>query len=156
MRNFSLEGRIITLEGRKLKIEEQLTEVLDQRMGQRNVLVKTRNIESNIRSLIKMRYQLNPEDFEFVGNDNVEIMKIAWEHFCNEVQAAKLLGEAGLGPQYVDNLSRVQPKWMAFPGGYVDFLVMKPASGENLDAILEELTDRQLASIRTQLAHILE
>lgn len=45
---------------------------------------------------------------------------------------------------------------MPFPGGYGHFLVMTVPPGDNLDEISDELTNRQLDSIRTQLARILE
>ncbi|KAI9039398.1 P-loop containing nucleoside triphosphate hydrolase protein [Aspergillus affinis] len=57
--------------------------------GQRYALVKARNVDSNAMFLLKMRYQLNPERFDFVGKD--EILQIAWDLFCAEVEAAKLL-----------------------------------------------------------------
>lgn len=72
-----------------------MTEVLDQRMGQRNVLVKARNVDNNILSLLKIRYQLDPKIFGFSGDE--EILEIAEDHFLHEVQCAALLNEAGLG-----------------------------------------------------------
>lgn len=156
MWNFGLVGRTITLNGKTLKIEEQLSEVLDRRVGQRNALIKARNTENNIVSLIKMRYQIDPVSFDLDDTEKKQAKEDAWYHFCDEVEAARLLSDAGLGPQYLDHLSRNQPAWMPFPGGYADFLVMKVPPGQNLDEIQDELTDRQLASIRTQLAHILE
>lgn len=58
--------------------------------------------------------------------------------------------------EFLDYERRVQQQWMLFPGGYVDVLVMRVPPEENLDEISDELTDHQLASIRTQLAQILE
>lgn len=156
MWNFSLVGRTITLNGRTLKIEEQLSEVLDTRVGQRNALIKARNVKNDILSLIKIRYELDPSFFHFNDNEKKQAKEDAWYHFCDEVDAARLLSNAGLGPEYLDHFSRTQPAWMVFPGGYTDFLVMKMPPGKNLNEIQDELTDRQLASIRTQLAHILE
>ncbi|RAL03492.1 uncharacterized protein BO80DRAFT_488488 [Aspergillus ibericus CBS 121593] len=152
---YSLEGRVFDFDGRKLKIEEQLSEVLDMRMGQRHVLAKARNIDNQKPSLLKIRYQLDPKYFDF-DDLNDEILEIAEQHYCHEVEATILLSKAGLGPKYLKHQTQDQPEWMPFPDGYVDFIVMKPPPGENLDEIHEELTDRQLASIRTQLAHILE
>ncbi|RAK97939.1 uncharacterized protein BO80DRAFT_179776 [Aspergillus ibericus CBS 121593] len=151
---FSLEGRVFDIEGRKLKIEEQLSEVLDRRMGQRHVLAKARNIENKLPSLLKIRYQLNPKYFDF--DDPKEVLEIADQHYCHEVEATVLLGKAGLGPRYLAHETHYQPEWMPFPDGYVDFIVMQNPPGENVNEIQDELTDRQLASIRTQLAHILE
>ncbi|PYI05176.1 hypothetical protein BO78DRAFT_346135 [Aspergillus sclerotiicarbonarius CBS 121057] len=151
---FSLEGRVFDIDGRKLKIEEQLSEVLDPRFGQRHVLAKTRNIDNKRPSLLKIRYQLNPKDFDF--EDPEEVLELAEQHYCHEVDATVLLAKAGLGPQYLTHETHYQPEWMPFPDGYVDLIVMKPPPGENVDEIQDELTDRQLASIRTQLAHILE
>lgn len=70
MWNFNLEGRTITLSGRKLRIEEQLTEVLDLELGERSVLLKARNLEKNVVSLIRMRYQLDPRGFELISEDD--------------------------------------------------------------------------------------
>ncbi|PLB53284.1 hypothetical protein P170DRAFT_351400 [Aspergillus steynii IBT 23096] len=156
MWDFSFKRRVLHVDGKKLKVVEQFSEVLDHRVGQRNVLVKARNIDNNIMSLLKIRYQLDPEIFGFFGDENKEIMEIAEEDFLFEVQAAMVLSEAGLGPQYINYERRTQPEWMPFPKGCVHVLVMKVPPGENLDEIRDDLTDRQLDSIRTQLAHILE
>lgn len=156
MWQFNLEGRIMNIDGKKLKIEEQLTEVLDQQLGQRSVLAKARNIENNITSLLRMRYELNPKDFGFSADEYEMIMEDAQDCFLLEVQAIMLLHEAGFGPQHHEYIRLNQPEWMPFPGGYTDFIVMKIPPGENLDDIYDELTDSQLASIRKQLANILE
>ncbi|KNG86317.1 hypothetical protein ANOM_005216 [Aspergillus nomiae NRRL 13137] len=131
MWDYSLEGRVFDIEGRKLQIEEQLTE-----------------------SLLKIRYELNPKDFDF--EDPREVKEIAEERYCHEVEAAILLGERGLGPKYRTHETQYQEEWMPFPGGYIDFFVMQLPPGENVNEIQDELTNRQLESIRTQLAYILE
>ncbi|PYI32286.1 hypothetical protein BP00DRAFT_435446 [Aspergillus indologenus CBS 114.80] len=155
---FNLENRIITLAGNKLRIEEQLTEVLDYELGERSLLLKARSLAANgSLSLIKMRYQLNPRGFEIDTEETrKEVLHIAEHEFLHECDAIKLLGVAGLGPKYVDHLMCSQPKWMPFPGGYGHFLVMEVPPGENLDEIWDELSDCQLEGIRTQLARILE
>ena len=151
---FSLEGRVFEIEGRILKVEEQFSEVLDRRMGQRHVLAKARNTVTRLSFFIKIRYELNPKEFAF--EDPTEILSIAEQHYCHEVQAAMLLAEKGFGPKYAAHETQDQPEWMPFPGGYVDFLVLHPPFGENVNKIQPELSNRQLASIRTQLARILE
>ncbi|RAK74669.1 uncharacterized protein BO72DRAFT_450546 [Aspergillus fijiensis CBS 313.89] len=157
MWNFNLEGHTITLSGRKLRIEEQLTEVLDLELGERSVLLKARNLEKNVVSLIRMRYQLDPRGFELISEDDKKkVLHIAEQEFLYECEAIQLLGDAGLGPKYADHLICYQPDWMPFPGGYGHFLVMTVPPGDNLDEISDELTNRQLDSIRTQLARILE
>lgn len=101
MWEFSLEGRVLNIHEKKFKVVEQLTEVLDQRMGQRNVLVKARNIENNIMSYMKICYQLDLKIFVFSDNKNKENMEIATDHFCHEVQAVMLLSEAGFRLVYI-------------------------------------------------------
>ncbi|PYH84650.1 hypothetical protein BO82DRAFT_329390 [Aspergillus uvarum CBS 121591] len=157
MWSFDLKGRVITLGERKLRIEDQLTEVLDQELGERSLLLKARNLESKAISLVRMRYQLNPRGFEMDTEDaRREVRQIAEHEFLHECDAVKLLGEAGLGPKYFDHFMCSQPNWMPFPGGYGHFLVMTVPPGESLEEISDELTDRQLDGIRTQLARILE
>ncbi|OJJ95111.1 hypothetical protein ASPACDRAFT_1908436 [Aspergillus aculeatus ATCC 16872] len=157
MWSFNLEGRVITLGGRKLRIQEQLTEVLDLELGERSLLLKARNLESQALSLIRMRYQLDPRGFEMDTEEaKREVREIAENEFLHECDVIKLLGDAGLGPRYADHFMCWQPSWMPFPGGYGHFLVMAVPPGENLDEINDELTDRQLDGILTQLARILE
>ncbi|PWY74490.1 hypothetical protein BO94DRAFT_589172 [Aspergillus sclerotioniger CBS 115572] len=153
---YSLEGRVFQIDGNRLEIEEQLSEVLDRRMGQRHVLAKARNTVTQKSCFIKIRYELNPKDFDFDDHDHQEILEIAEQHYCHEVEAAELLGNKGLEPKYVTRETQDQPEWMPFPDGYVDFLVLKTPLGQNVDDIQDGLTDDQLASIRTQLAHILD
>ncbi|PYI12824.1 hypothetical protein BO99DRAFT_454773 [Aspergillus violaceofuscus CBS 115571] len=154
---FNLENRIITLAGNKLRIEEQLTEILDYEPGERSLFLKVRSLAANgSLSMIKMRYQLNPRGFEIdTEAAHKEVLHIAEQELLHECDAIQLLGEAGLGPQYIDHIMCSQPKWMPFPGGYGHFLVMEVPPGENLDGIWDELSDCQLEGIRTQLAPML-
>ena len=154
MWDFSFRGRVFDIEGRKLKVVEQLTEFLDIEHGQRRVLTRVINLENKLESHLKIRYQLDPEDFEF--DNPAEAEELAEEHYCHEVQITDLLGERGLGPKYYCHETQSQEDWMPFPNGYIDFLVMQIPPGENVEDIQDELTDQQLDSIRTQLAHTLE
>lgn len=154
MWDFSFRGRVFDIEGRKLKVVEQLTEFLDIEHGQRRVLTRVINLENKLESFLKIRYQLDPEDFDF--DDPAEAEELAEEHYCHEVQLTDFLGERGLGPKYYCHETQSQEDWMPFPNGYIDFLVMQIPPGENVEDIQDELTDQQLDSIRTQLAHTLE
>ncbi|GKZ32311.1 hypothetical protein AbraIFM66950_001627 [Aspergillus brasiliensis] len=154
MWDFSFRGRVFDIDGKKLKVVKQLTEFLDFELGQRRVLTKVKNMENNLESLLKIRYQLDPEEFDF--DDPADAEELAEEHYCHEVQLTALLGERGLGPKYYKHETQLQEDWMPFPDGYIDLLVMQIPPGENVDDIQDELTDQQLGSIRTQLAHILE
>ncbi|CAK41143.1 hypothetical protein CBS115989_9123 [Aspergillus niger] len=157
MWDFSFTGRVFDIDGKKLMVLEQLTEFLDFELGQRRVLTRVINMENNLQSLLKICYQLDPEDFDLVDSAEAESAEeLAEEHYCHEVQLTALLGERGLGPKYYHHETQFQEEWMPFPDGYIDFLVMQIPPGENVDVIQDELTDRQLESIRTQLAHILE
>ncbi|EHA25760.1 hypothetical protein ASPNIDRAFT_43826 [Aspergillus niger ATCC 1015] len=157
MWDFSFTGRVFDIDGKKLKVLEQLTEFLDFKLGQRRVLTRVINMESNLQSLLKIRYQLNPEDFDCDDSAEAELAEeLAEEHYCHEVQLTAILGERGLGPEYYHHETQFQEEWLPFPGGYIDFLGMQIPPGENVDDVQDELTDRQLESIRTQLAHILE
>lgn len=157
MWDFSFTGRVFDIDGKKLMVLEQLTEFLDFELGQRRVLTRVINMENNLQSLLKICYQLDPEDFDLVDSAEAESAEeLAEEHYCHEVQLTALLGERGLGPKYYHHETQFQEEWMPFSDGYIDFLVMQIPPGENVDVIQDELTDRQLESIRTQLAHILE
>lgn len=112
-------------------------------------------MESHIQTLLKIRYKLDPDEFDF--DDPYRTERLAEQHYCHEVQAIQTLSDLGLGPTYLDgHATLVQSEWMPFPGGYMDYIIMKPPLDQNVDEIKDELHDRQLGSIRTQLMHILE
>ncbi|KAB8275388.1 hypothetical protein BDV30DRAFT_236755 [Aspergillus minisclerotigenes] len=152
--NFDCTDTVIEFDGKEYKIKEQLTEVLDDRMGQRHVLALAENTKTAEPHMVKIRYELNPKYFDF---DNPEEEKgIAIDHFSCEVDAAERLGDAGYGPKYVAHWGQYQGLRWPFGGGAVFFLVMGTVPGEDVDEIRDELSDAQLASIRSQLTRILE
>ncbi|PWY74514.1 hypothetical protein BO94DRAFT_227803 [Aspergillus sclerotioniger CBS 115572] len=150
----NLEGRIFDIAGKKLKAEKQLSEVLDERIGQRHVIANIMCINDKSSAHLKVRYELNPKHFDL--DDPKEMLEIAEEHYCHEVDATKFLANARVGPRVIAIETQDQPEWMPYPGGYVDFIVMHTPYGENIDEIRDKLTNGQLDSIRTQLANILE
>ncbi|OJJ67635.1 hypothetical protein ASPBRDRAFT_660910 [Aspergillus brasiliensis CBS 101740] len=142
MWDFNFRGRVFDIDGKKLKVVKQLTEFLDFELGQRRVLTKVKNMGNNLESLLKIRYQLDPGEFDF--DDPADAEELAEEHYCHEVQLTALLGKRGLGPKYYKHETQFQEDWMPFPDGYIDFLVMQIPPGENVDDIQDELTDEQL------------
>lgn len=55
--SYDWTGRKVTLHGKTIEIEEQLTEVLDRRMAQRQVLTLARYVEEDRPIMLKIRYQ---------------------------------------------------------------------------------------------------
>ncbi|GLA52554.1 hypothetical protein AnigIFM63604_009419 [Aspergillus niger] len=109
MWNFSFTGRVLDIDGKKLKVWEQLTEFLDFELGQRRVLTRVINMENNLQSLLRICYELDPEDFDF--DDSAEAgfaEELAEEHYCHEVQLTAILGERGLGPEYYHHETQFQ------------------------------------------------
>ncbi|KNG79960.1 hypothetical protein ANOM_011651 [Aspergillus nomiae NRRL 13137] len=119
--DFDCTGSVMRFDDKELKLNEQLTEVLDDRMGQRHVLAFADDIKTEERYLVKIRYD-----------------------------------DAGYGPKYVAHWGQFQGSGWPFYGGAVFFLVMGTVPGEDVDEIRDELSDRQLDNIRSQLARILE
>lgn len=78
------------------------------------------------------------------------------EHFLHEVNASKL--ELEHGPKYLDHFIQDQLPGMPLAGFPINFLIMGPVPGENVEDIGNELTFtcNQAASIKKQLAYILE
>ncbi|KAE8402541.1 hypothetical protein BDV37DRAFT_272842 [Aspergillus pseudonomiae] len=152
--DFDCTGSVMRFDDKELKLNEQLTEVLDDRMGQRHVLAFADDIKTEERYLVKIRYELNPKYFDF--EDPEEEREIAIDHFSCEVDAAQRLSDAGYGPKYVAHWGQFQGSGWPFYGGAVFFLVMGTVPGEDVNEIRDELSDRQLDSIRSQLARILE
>ncbi|GKZ52072.1 hypothetical protein AbraIFM66951_010672, partial [Aspergillus brasiliensis] len=132
-------------------VVEQLIEVDDEELGERKVLAIAKR--QNRKYLLKIRYQLDPEDCDL--DDRDEVRKFADEDYCHEVELTQLLSRHGYGPRYHNHETHKQPEWMPFPGGYVGFIVMDFPPGENVDDIRDRLTDNQRRSIRTQLATML-
>ncbi|KAE8332993.1 hypothetical protein BDV39DRAFT_199342 [Aspergillus sergii] len=142
--NFDCTGTVIEFDGKEYKIKEQLTEVL----------ALAENTKTAVPHMVKIRYELNPKYFDFENPE--EEREIAIDHFSCEVVAAEGLGDAGYGPKYVAHWGQFQGLRWPFDGGAVFFLVMGTVPGEDVDEIRDELSDAQLASIRSQLARILE
>ncbi|RAH55258.1 hypothetical protein BO85DRAFT_499031 [Aspergillus piperis CBS 112811] len=152
MWSFSFRDRIFDIEGEDFKVVRQLTEDDDAEVGERKVLAIAKRQDKKY--LLKIRYQLDPEDCDIEDLDKT--LKVAEQHYCHEVEAIDLLSTHGYGPKYLNHETHEQPDWMPFPGGYLEFIVMEFPPGKNVDDIREELTDTQRRSIRKQLAHLLE
>lgn len=151
---FDCAGTVIKFDDKEIKVKEQLTETLDDIMGQQHVLALAENTKTAETHMVKIRYELNPKYFDF--DDPEEEKEIAIDHFSCEVHAAERLGNAGYGPKYVTHWRQIQGTGWPLDGGTVFFLVMGTVPGEDVDKIRDELSDRQLDSIRSQLARILE
>ncbi|KAE8359947.1 hypothetical protein BDV27DRAFT_162131 [Aspergillus caelatus] len=134
--DFDCAGTVITFDDKEVKVQEQLTEVLDDRMGQQHVLALAENTKT--------------------AESHMEEKKIAIDLFSCEVHAAERFGNAGYGPKYVAHWGQVQGTGWPLDGGTVFFLFMSTVPGEDVDEIRDELSDRKLHSIRRQLARILE
>ncbi|OJJ77948.1 hypothetical protein ASPBRDRAFT_113408 [Aspergillus brasiliensis CBS 101740] len=152
MWSFSFRDRVFDIENEYFKVVKQLTEDNDVGLGERKVLAVAKRLDKTY--LLKIRYQLDPEDCDLEDPD--EILKVAEQSYCHEVEAIDLLSTHGYGPKYHNHETQKQPAWMPFPGGYLEFIVMEFPPGENVDDIQDELTDSQRKSIRTQLAQMLE
>ncbi|KAK6837261.1 hypothetical protein RU639_001358 [Aspergillus parasiticus] len=152
--NFDCTGTVIKFDDKEIRVKEQLTEVLDDRMGQRHVLALAENTKTAEPHMVKIRYELNPEYFDFENPE--EEREIAIDHFSCEVVAAQRLSDVRYGPKYVAHWGQFQGTGWPCHGGAVFFLVMGTVPGEDVDEIRDELSDAQLDSIRSQLARILE
>jgi hypothetical protein len=66
-----------------------------------------------------------------------------------------LIHELRHGPEYKEHWTQKQGHAWSFPGGLIDCLIMGQVPGKNINTIYEDLSDEQLASIKSQLAKIL-
>lgn len=73
-----------------------------------------------------------------------------------ELRLVEEVADIDGGPKYIDHAAQSQGPNFPFPGGYVYFTVMARVPGVNLDDIYQDLSDKQLESIRLQLAHIVD
>jgi hypothetical protein len=169
--SFDFTGRKRTIKGRDIEIEQQLTEVLDDRMGQRQVLTLARYLDTNEPIMLKIRYEyvqanqsyiallttmsrLNPRLF---GIEDVEENREVTEtHYLHEIDTLETVEKIGHGPQFIDYATQEQGPEMPYPPGLVDFYMTTRVPGEKVGAIFDQLSHAQLASIRKQLAFILE
>lgn len=78
-----------------------------------------------------------------------------WD-WLEEIRLVEEVADIDGGPKYLYHVAQPQDPTFPFPGGNVFFIVMTRVPGVNLNHIYRDLTDRQLESIRLQLAHILE
>ena len=154
---FGWSKKTLTLANRKMEIGEQPTEVLDERFGQCHVLAQAHDVNTQEPLFVKIRYDIYPRFFNShkypVISEATEIPK---EHFLHEVDASKLVGRLGHGPKYLDHFMQRQLPGMPLAGFPINFLVMGAVPGENVEDIRDELSYEEAASIKKQLAYILE
>lgn len=93
----------------------------------------------------------------FCIEDVEENNKICDDHYLLELDTVQIVEEINCGPKLLDWATHDpgDPE-MPYPPGVVDIIIMSRVPGEILGDIYQDLSDRQLRSIRTQLTHILE
>ncbi|KAI9929432.1 hypothetical protein ASPWEDRAFT_172912 [Aspergillus wentii DTO 134E9] len=133
-----LTGLVQKIEGRPVKIEEQLTG----------------SISDSQSELLTTVSSLNPKWFSI--EDPKENQDFAFDHFLHECDLVEIVHEIGHGPKYISHFSRKAGPKYPYPNGLVHFLIMSRVPGENVRDIFLGLSDEQLASIKRQLAYILE
>ncbi|OJJ82592.1 uncharacterized protein ASPGLDRAFT_36724 [Aspergillus glaucus CBS 516.65] len=152
--NYDWTGKSLLITQRRVKIDEQLSEVLDDRLGLRHILTRAHDTNTGERLMLTIQYELNPDEFDFENPE--EIKEMAKLHWLHGVDTVDIVGSLGHGPKYHAHTRQTQGCGMPYRGGRIYFIIMGDVPGEDVDELLDELSVTQLASIRKQLAFILE
>ncbi|RHZ62615.1 hypothetical protein CDV55_104452 [Aspergillus turcosus] len=162
---FDLTGRVRTILGRPIRIEEQLSELDDERYSERQVLTLARYMDTDEPIMLKIRYELRtdsfwglrPKNYGITGKEYLEtIRQRADDDYLEEIKLVEDVEEIGHGPAYLAHASQRAGEMFPYPDGAVNFIIMTRVPGENVARIFETLSYEQLESIRRQLAFILE
>lgn len=70
--DFDWTGVSLVIMDKRVKIEEQPTEVFDERMGLQLVLTHAHNIETGEHLFSKIRYELDPDPLGFENPEKVK------------------------------------------------------------------------------------
>lgn len=97
---------------------------------------------------------LNPDHFKM--GDPQENRRRAKANFLEEAELVDEVGEFGHGPLYITHVSQPAGPFIPYPAGSIHYIVMTRVPGRNLNSVYQSLTDKQLESIRLQLARTLE
>ncbi|XHG03716.1 hypothetical protein AWENTII_007009 [Aspergillus wentii] len=151
---FDFTGRVREIHNRHVKIEKQLSEHLDDQSGQRHVLALARYLDTDEEIMLKIRYDLNPEQFDI--EDLKESREDADMMFLHEADGVENVYAIHHGPRYITYVTQPAGQEMPYPDGWADFLITSRVPGDDVAEISGELTFDQLESIRKQLANILE
>lgn len=89
--DFDWTGVSLVIMDKRVKIEEQPTEVFDERMGLQLVLTHAHNIETGEHLFSKIRYELDPDPLGFENPEKVKEIAKKKKHFLHEVSIAKLV-----------------------------------------------------------------
>lgn len=76
--NYDWTGKSLLITQRRVKIDEQLSEVLDDQLGLRHVLTRAHDTNTGERLMLTIQYDLNPDEFDF--EDPEEIKEMAKLH----------------------------------------------------------------------------
>lgn len=76
--NYDWTGKSLLITQRRVKIDEQLSEVLDDQLGLRHVLTRAHDTNTGERLILTIQYELNPDEFDF--EDPEEIKEMAKLH----------------------------------------------------------------------------
>ena len=96
--NYDWTGKSLLITQRRVKIDEQLSEVLDDRLGLRHVLTRAHDTNTGECLILTIQYELNPDEFEF--EDPEEIKEMAKLHWLHEVDTVDIVGSLGHKPKY--------------------------------------------------------
>lgn len=139
-----------------MKITEQLEEVLDDKTGQRHVMVQAYDLLTRRPLLIKIQYYLYPRAlFALKEPESVKAAQIDNQHFLHKTDAHRILSAFNLGPRYIDHFIQRQLPGMPLPGWPISFIIMGDVPGDNLADIRSQLLDDELESVKKQIAQIL-
>lgn len=148
--------KVLSAEGRSIKITEQLDEVLDNKTGQRHVLVQAYDLLTKRPLIVKIQYYLYPRAlFAMKDPGTLQAARIDNQHFLHKTDAHRILSAFNLGPRYIDHFIQQQLPGMPLPGWPISFVIMGDAPGENLDDIRSQLSSDELDSVERQIARIL-
>ncbi|OKL61738.1 hypothetical protein UA08_02817 [Talaromyces atroroseus] len=151
--DYNWEGNRFRHKGVQYVIEEQLTEEENVELAQRHVLTLAHEIESGRQFMLKLSYDLDPEEFDIEDEDEHEEMVCDYSGF--EADLVNFLHGIGHEPKLLDAYGYLQGENHPYESGAIYFIAMECVPGENVDEIRDELTKEELQSIRRQLAYIL-
>ncbi|KAI9926424.1 hypothetical protein MW887_004189 [Aspergillus wentii] len=138
---FDFTGRVREIHNRHIKIEKQLSEHLDDQSGQRHVLALARYLDTDEEIMLKIRYDLNPEQFDI--EDLKESREDADMMFLHEADGVENVYAIHHGPRYITHVTQPAGQEMPYPDGWADFPITSRVPG-----------DDDVAEISGELTHL--
>ncbi|EEA23725.1 hypothetical protein TMatcc_006801 [Talaromyces marneffei ATCC 18224] len=136
-----------------VKVVEMLTEGLDESMAQMLVRANGRIQETGTKVMVLISYDVKPDNFDI--DDLEDLQADVKFHRGLEPDIIDLLFKIGHGPGRIDSCFYEQAEISPCPGGFIYLDAMEQVPGDDVEEIMDDLSDKELLSIRKQLAYIL-